>query len=201
MVKLLPRIKVEWIRENFTIYQNRLHLIRPSRLTIVGDPMHSQRAAQILPVLEYEELVNVIKQLHEDLGHASVGMTTREVNRKYWHPELMLAVFEVIRNCRSCQLTKAPDPALGNMTPIQPAPPLTRWGIDHTQAGPHIILHAIEYATGWLESRVVPSTSFKDTAPLLMHIIHCFGAPKQLISDNVGCFSGQEAQNFMLSTA
>ena len=29
-----------------------------------------------------------------------------------------------------------------------------------------------------------------------MHIIHCFGAPKQFISDNAGSFSGHEALQF-----
>ncbi|KAI0994299.1 hypothetical protein K3495_g13883 [Podosphaera aphanis] len=91
---------------------------------------------------------------------------------------------------------KPPDPSLGNLTPLQPAPPLTRWGIDHTQVGPKVLLNAIEYATGWLESRLVPNANFANTVPLLLHIIQTFGTPKQVISDNAGCFSGIEAQTF-----
>lgn len=89
-----------------------------------------------------------------------------------------------------------PDLSLGDLRPIQPAPPLTRWGIDHTQVGPKILLNAVEYATGWLESRIVPNADFANTVPLLLHIIHTFGTPKQVISDNAGCFSGTEAKQF-----
>ncbi|KAI1003153.1 hypothetical protein K3495_g5050 [Podosphaera aphanis] len=68
----------------------------------------------------------------------------RETGRQYWNPELKLAVYEAIRKCQSCQLMKPPDPTLGDLTPIQPAPPLTRWAIDHTQIGPKILVNAVD---------------------------------------------------------
>lgn len=108
----------------------------------------------------------------------------------------MSATHEVVRNCRSCQLMKPLDPSLVNLRPIQPAPPLTRWGIYHTFVGSKVILNAVEYATGWLESRVVPNAEFDNTVPLLMYIFRTFGIPKQIISDNAGCFKGTNAQNF-----
>lgn len=134
--------------------------------------------------------------IHIDQGHSPIGTTLQEISQKYWYPELILASYEVIRTCSSCQLMKPPDPSLGNLQLIQPPPPLTRWGINHTQIGKKIILNTIEYATGWLESRLVLSTEFNNTIPLLIHVIHVFGTPKQLISDNALCFTGTEAQNF-----
>lgn len=101
----------------------------------------------------------------------------REVSRSSRHPDLILAIHEAIRTYRSCQLTQPPDPSSGNLRPIQPAPPLTRWGIDHTQVRPKILLNAIQYATGWLESRIVLIADFDLTVPLFLHIIRTFGTP------------------------
>lgn len=88
------------------------------------------------------------------------------------------------------------DPILDNLRPIQLAPPLTRWGIDHTQVGPKIILNSVEYATGWLVSILVSSSDFSNTVPLLLYIIRTFGTPKQFIIDNARCFTGQDAVYF-----
>ncbi|KAI1002954.1 hypothetical protein K3495_g5252 [Podosphaera aphanis] len=113
----------------------------------------------------------------------------RETGRQYWHPELKLAVYEAIRRCQSCQLMKPPDPTLGDLIQIQPSPPLTRWAIDHTQIGPKILLNAVEYATGWLESRWVNSADFTNTVPLLLFIINFFeqanGVFKAILTRNL----------------
>ncbi|KAI0998003.1 hypothetical protein K3495_g10186 [Podosphaera aphanis] len=91
---------------------------------------------------------------------------------------------------------KPPDLSLGNLTPLQPAPSLTRWGIDHIQVGPKVLLNAIEYATGWLEPRLVPNADFANIVPLLLYKIQTFGKPKQVISDNACCFNGIDVQTF-----
>ncbi|KAI0993586.1 hypothetical protein K3495_g14598, partial [Podosphaera aphanis] len=193
---LPQKITEDWVTNNFTIYKNKLHLIRGNQTQGPENPLGPLGSATLLEILEYQDLMTIIATVHENQGHASVGITMREAGRRYWHPELMLAVYEVIRQCQSCQLMKPPDPALGNLTPLLPPPPLTRWGIDHTQVGPQILLNAVEYATGWLESRLVPNADFKNTMPLLLYIIRNFGTPKQIISDNANCFTGIEARQF-----
>lgn len=62
--------------------------------------------------------------------------------------------------------------------------------------GQKILLNAIEYATGWLESRIVLNTNFENTIPLSLYIFHTFGKLKQIISDNAGCFAINEAKRF-----
>lgn len=89
-----------------------------------------------------------------------------------------------------------PDRSLGDLRPIQPAPPLTRCGIDQTQVGSKYLLNAVEYATGWLESRVVPNADFASSVPLLLYIIQTFGTPRKIINDNACCFSGTDAKYF-----
>lgn len=103
----------EWVRKNFGILNNKLHLIKINKQNNIGDPPEPAGVAIFLEVLEYEDLVKTLEKVHISLGHASIGTTIRQASMRYWHPELMLATHEVIRNCRSCQLKKPPDPSLG----------------------------------------------------------------------------------------
>ncbi|KAI1006924.1 hypothetical protein K3495_g1287 [Podosphaera aphanis] len=45
----------------------------------------------MLRILEYEELLSKATKIHIQLGHASIGLTQRQLLEKYWHPETMLA--------------------------------------------------------------------------------------------------------------
>ncbi|KAI0993835.1 hypothetical protein K3495_g14349, partial [Podosphaera aphanis] len=193
---LPPRINEQWARTNFIIHQDQLYKFQRNHFKPLGDPPGLPGAVSLQVIPDYDDLVNALTMVHETQGHATIGTTTRFALQQYWHPEIHLAAYEAIRTCRSCQLMKPPDPSLPDLKPLSPAPPLTRWGIDHTQIGSKYILNAIEYGTGWLESRFVGSTSFSDTIPLLEFIINTFGAPREIISDNAGCFTGVEARQF-----
>lgn len=142
--ELATNLKSDWVRRNFTILNNKLYLIKSAPSEKFGDPLQPPGAITLLEVLEYEEILVILQKMHENLGHASVGTTIRNTTQTYWHPEMILAAYEVIRNCRSCQLMKSPDPALGNLRPIQPPPPLTMWGTDQTQVESKILLNAVE---------------------------------------------------------
>ncbi|KAI0999097.1 hypothetical protein K3495_g9099 [Podosphaera aphanis] len=151
MVRFLDSTEHYGILLNFTVCNDKLHLIRRNASYSPGKPPSTSCTATLLEVLEYDDLLISSIKIHENLRHTSAGTTMREISRQYWHPELKLAIYAAIRKCQSCQLMKPPDPTLGDLTSIQPAPPLTRWAIDNTQIGPKILLNAVEYATGWLE--------------------------------------------------
>ena len=136
------------MNKNFGVYENKLHRIKKIQPANIGDPPQPIGSIICLEVLEYEDLISKMKKIHEDQGHSSVGTTLRKADQRYWHPELTLAIYEVIRSYRSCQLMRPPDQNLGNLRPIHPPPPLTPWGIDHTYVGSEILLNAVEYATG-----------------------------------------------------
>lgn len=89
---------------------------------------------------------------------------------------------------------KKPDPTLPTLTLIVPPQPLTRWAIDFTSIDSVPILVAVEYATGWVEAEITPDQTFSSTIPLLIRIHNTFGAPREWISDNAGCFDGTEAK-------
>lgn len=57
----------------------------------------------------------------------------------------------------------------------------------------------MEYATGWLVSRVVPTTSFEHVGPLLEFIENTFGRPCKYVSDNHNAFVGKSASKWHAS--
>ncbi|KAI1004357.1 hypothetical protein K3495_g3855 [Podosphaera aphanis] len=178
---LPPRINEQWARTNFIIHQDQLYKFQRNHFKPLGDPPELPGAVSLQVIPDYDTF-----------SMFSLWFT----KLKAMQPLERQLAYEAIRTCRSCQLMKPPDPSLPDLKPLSPAPPLTRWGIDHTQIGSKYILNAVEYGTGWLESRFVGSTSFSDTIPLLEFIINTFGAPREIISDNAGCFTGVEARQF-----
>ncbi|PHH79142.1 hypothetical protein CDD82_2581 [Ophiocordyceps australis] len=59
--------------------------------------------------------------------------------------------------------------------------------------------NAIEYATGWLESQIVPSTAFSHGRKLFEEISKRLRWPREMITDNAGGFVGAEAQEYFKS--
>lgn len=196
----LPRfLDPVWVRKHFVTLENALkRIITYTRLP--GDPPHpeglSSRSTALLPVPEYEDLIKEARRVHTDNGHSTVGTTVRLLTCLSWHPELVLAAQQACVECPQCQLMRKPNPALPDLTPTLPPPPLTRWAIDYTAVGSFNILVMVEYATGWLETAVTPGMTFTDTVPLLDRVHATFGYPRELITDNAGCFAGTAAREY-----
>ncbi|KAI0995372.1 hypothetical protein K3495_g12810, partial [Podosphaera aphanis] len=196
---LPARLSDAWVARNFSIHDSELYFLLHQPTTTIGEPPTKPGAITMLKIIEYEALVIEASNIHTQLGHASIGTSLRELQQRFWHPNISLAANEAVRLCKTCQLMKKPDPSPPNLTPISPPQPLTRWAIDHTgPGGPnhHLLLNAIEYATGWLVSRVVPSTKFEHIFPLFLYIENTFGTPKEYISDNHNAFVGEAASKW-----
>ena len=153
-------------------------------------------ATLLLPVLEYEDMCKRAKEIHADLGHATVGVVLKSLLEKCWHPEIVLAAQQTIILCPQRQLMKKPNPAPPNLKSITPLPPLHRWAIDFTAIHGNKLLVGVKYTTNWVEIRTTTSTRFEDTVPLLEYFCCTFGTPREWISDNAGCFKGAAAQEW-----
>ena len=173
-----PNLQPDWISQHFIVHENALYLVQNQVLR---------------KVLAHGDLLKIAVSKHERLGHASAGTTIREVSKNHWHPDLELIVYEAFKTCASCELMKKPTAVPEGLTPIPPAPPLSRWAIDHSgPIGQMHLLNTIEYATGWACSSWVPSTAAAFVVQHLEAQRLIFGPPKQLISDNAGSFVGDE---------
>jgi hypothetical protein len=157
---LPPNLDASWVCKHFTMHDGRLHKIAIYNKAY-GDPPHSAgmaaTATVLLPVPEHWDLHQHAKSIHLQHGHATVGATQRLLATKFWHSESILAVQQMLAKCPNCQLMKPPNPALPNLVPIIPPPPLTRWAIDHTFWNGSVLLVMVEYATGWVKTIVAPN--------------------------------------------
>ncbi|KAI0997525.1 hypothetical protein K3495_g10663 [Podosphaera aphanis] len=148
---LPARLSKALVNNFFAVHLGKFHFSKTNEETSIGEPPGPSGANIMLRILEYEEILSKATKIYIQLGHASIGLTRRQLLEKYWHPETMLVVSEVVRLRPSRQLMKRPDPSLPNLMPIIPPQPLTRWAIDHTGPdgpGGHILLNAVEYAIG-----------------------------------------------------
>ncbi|KAI1001936.1 hypothetical protein K3495_g6263 [Podosphaera aphanis] len=86
-------IKPDWIKNHFTIYHNSLYRIMTYSRT-PGDPPYQNgltpKNISLLKVPEFNELIQISKNAHFNLAHATVGTTLRHVLTQYWHPEIPL---------------------------------------------------------------------------------------------------------------
>ncbi|KAI2620519.1 hypothetical protein GGR54DRAFT_647414 [Hypoxylon sp. NC1633] len=100
------------MRRHFVSHDNQLYKIcRHERAP--GDAPHAggtaTRATTLQKVVEYDELLIELRRLHHDQGHATVGTIQRDALKEFWHPELQLAIQQVVSECPSCQLMRKPS--------------------------------------------------------------------------------------------
>ena len=142
------------------------------------------------------ETQQVLTELHDGPagGHLAANLTaTKVLQAGYWWPTLHKDAWNHCRACDRCQksdsLAKAGKAAL---QPLQPIAPFMRWGIDFIGpvkplgrfTGARYILVATDYATKWVEAKVLCTNTATVTAKFLYeNIITRFGCPLELISD------------------
>lgn len=71
-------------------------------------------------------------------------------------------------------------------------------GIDYTYVGPRVLLNAVEYAAGLVESRIISYADPSNTITILFYIFEIFGTPKKIITDNAQFFTDHKATRFRL---
>ncbi|RKF62465.1 hypothetical protein OnM2_033102 [Erysiphe neolycopersici] len=121
-----------------------------------------------------------------------------KLRQQFWHPDMVLVGQEAIRTCERCQLTLAPNIPSITHQPIPPALPLQRWGIDFT--GPilgYYLLNSIDYATGYALSHLRLNTYHETIINFINNLIHIFGIPIEMISDNDSFFVATETKTFL----
>ena len=172
-----PGLNSTWVKSKFLIHQGTLF----------------RRAGQsIMAVQAHNEIMATAVSRHIELGHCSAGSLISDLSTHVWHPSLPLIAYEAIRRCAHCQLMRKPDPTLQELTPVPPAQPLARWGIDHTTFDKTPMFNAIDYATGWAESAFVPNMTATTTIGHLALLNNRFGPIRELIADNAQAYVGQE---------
>lgn len=159
------------------------------------DRLFRRKGQKVLVVVPIAHREGVMRFMHDSMGHLDAGKTRRMIMERYWWPKADPDVFRYVKKCNTCQRMKKmpaypteltiPITSRFEVFSIEFAGPFPETGMDHRH-----LLVCVEHLKGW--PIVVPTRDA--TAQVVRNfisteIIHPFGIPKKVVSDNAQCFT------------
>jgi ribonuclease HI/transposase InsO family protein len=158
---------------------------------------------QCIFVAQGQEL---LQEIHSGAcGHHAAPWTLVEnaFRQGFYWPTVVADATRIVRSCRGCQFyarqTHLPAQALQTI-PI--TWPFAVWGLD--LVGPlqkalegfmHLLV-AIDKFSKWIEVRPLTGIGSEQAVAFFTNIIHCFGVPNSIITDNGTQFTGKKFLDF-----
>ncbi len=141
-----------------------------------------------------EEIMALVIQMHEDLGHFGEQRTLAEIYRRYFWHNRTKDVKIIVRMCKQCQMVRS----MGSMrsedeemksihvcelfyrVALNTVGPLPK-----TKSRNKYILVVVDHYSKWCESKAVVDHGAKTTAKFLEDDVICrYGIPKFVLTDN-----------------
>lgn len=149
---------------------------------------------------------NVIRMVHEKIGHLGVDKCYDQIRKYYWFDHMRDKIERFTRNCIKCILYSAPVRCNEhNMFSIPKKPvPFDTLHLDHFGPLPAIrskrkhILIAIDAFTKFVKLYPVNSTSTKEVCCALEKYFGYYSRPRRIITDRGSCFTLLDFSNFLL---
>lgn len=149
----------------------------------------------------------LIRKVHEKIGHLGITKCYDQMKIHYWFPERRAKIEKFIRNCIRCILYSAParsnERNLYNI-PKQPIPFHTLH-IDHFGPLPSLVnkrkhvLLIVDAFTKYVKAYPVNSTSTREVCESLKKYFEYYGRPARIVSDRGTCFTSLEFGEFLLN--
>jgi transposase InsO family protein len=158
---------------------------------------YREKSGQLAQCCKVGEVPDVLHALHGVHAHYADEITKKlAVGRLYW-PTRAKDISKYCRSCLSCQKLGPLRPSRG-LLPIIQVQPLDVLGIDYIgpirpvpQSGAKYIVIAVDYFTRYLFARAVPTaTSANSLEFFKREVVHVFGWPRAIYSDNGSHFTG-----------
>ncbi|XP_036325536.1 uncharacterized protein K02A2.6-like [Rhagoletis pomonella] len=148
---------------------------------------------------------NVIRVIHEKMGHQSVDKTISKLAMYYWFPNMRTKVEVFIRNCLKCLMYASPPRAKDRNLHVIPKVPLPfhTLHIDHFGPLPSIyskrkhILVVVDAFTKFVKLYPTNSTSTREVTAALEKYFYYYSRPRRIISDRGTCFTSLEFSDFI----
>jgi transposase InsO family protein len=175
--------------------------------TLVDDELYKRATLGVqqrcIPIPQVREL---LRDIHAGVcGHHAVSRTLvgNTFHQGFYWPTAVADTNEVMRTCEGCQFyarkTNLPAHALQTI-PI--TWPFTVWGLDivgHLRKAPWSYTHllvAIDKFSKWVEVRPITNLRAEQAITFFTDIIHWFGVPNSIITDNRSQFTGRKFLEF-----
>lgn len=153
-----------------------------------------------------EMVNNIIKFVHEKIGHQAVNKCCQQLQKHYWFPHMKNSVQNFIQNCIKCIMYSAPTRSKQqrNLYNIPKKPiPFDTLHIDHIGPLPTVtskkkhLLVVIDSFTKFVKLYPARSTSSREACLALENYFQNYSRPRRIISDRGTCFTSQEFKNFL----
>jgi transposase InsO family protein len=148
-----------------------------------------------------EQRANLIRRVHQDVGHYGVKKTYSLLEPTYWWVGMHGQVHQEVAACVLCDRIKATFEVKD--TALKPLPIMGmfyRWGVDMckiptiSKNGSKYIVVMVEHFTKWVELRAIPEKTSEYTAAALRDVLCRFGAPAEVLTDQGEEFQGAFAE-------
>lgn len=149
---------------------------------------------------------NVIRLIHEKIGHLGVDKCYDQIRIHYWFPAMHRKIETFIKNCIRCVMHTAPtrlNERHLHSIPKEPVP-FDTIHIDHfgplcsVQNKNKHILVVIDAFTKFVKLYPANTTSTKEVCSALTKYFDSYSRPHRIISDRGTCFTSLEFAQFLL---
>jgi len=190
---------------------NCMELLQGGTLPVTIDPLESKRARKRMLNYHWHErllyfkgllvprpadCMELVVQMHKDLGHVGEERTLAEVCRRYFWHNRTKNVKAIVRFCQQCQLVKRIGSMRFEDEELKSIPVYdlfhrvvmdTAGPLPETKARNRYLLVAIDHYSKWCEAKAVGDHGAKIAATFLEDDIICrYGVPKFILTDNGG---------------
>lgn len=152
---------------------------------------------RVICISERQE--QIIRELHDDIGHRGDLATFRHVSRRYQWKGMYEMVSKFVRSCGECQRRKG----IRLQEPLHPTWTSTVWekvGIDvvympEGEGGEKYIVFARDDLSGWVEGRALRVNGSAEVAKFIFEDVICrHGHPERIVLDGGAENKGDTAE-------
>ena len=145
-----------------------------------------------------DQRVQLVRQVHEELGHFGVRRTHSMLRNQYWWVGMHREVAAYVGKCEVCDRVRSSFNIL--LPQLKPSPIMGlgyRWSLDFagpllpTSRGVKYVLVMVEYFSKWIELIALPQNSSELAAGVFLdRVLARFGAPAEVLTDQGREFLG-----------
>ena len=165
------------------------------------------KSGQLAFYVPLEMETNIIRLIHEKLGHLGIEKCYDKIRLQYWFLSIFNKIKLYIQNCLRCIMHTLTFRILQrelHSIPKEPVP-FDTIHIDHFGPLPHIlnknkhILVVIDAFTKFVKLYPVKTTSTKEVCFALDKYFSYYSRPRRLVSDQGTAFTSKEFQQYVLN--
>lgn len=154
-------------------------------------------------VVPTDERLKVLKYFHDSLcgGHLGIKKTTEKIQQTMYWPKLKKTVTDYIKNCKTCQMYKAPntlpagemsDRELERMTPLSCFYGDVIGPLPRSKDGKKFIFVLVDSCSKFVIAEPLASATTESILKVLeKNLVLQFGPPKYLVLDNASIFKSK----------